>query len=369
MPDQKLRSQIVSHRVLNYLNAAYQGRFAFYNILSQLKHPRFSLDEIKGTKASIGRINAWLDTLWEGGLLFDEAKITRQTPDALAALETLEGLLPELSDLAHEIKRIFGQESFAENVEDVAFIVAAYGRNAYARDNYVRGFLEFGRIFNDPDLVSSWKQQLDFVTAEVKQANEFMLMLKENRVESPRIYEHLKFLARTLPGIFRAHTHDIRQLLCTYRWDFNFDKAAIEKHEARLWERAEIGAVEAGYWRAHGFNPDETAEWKKYEIIDPLVASEWLTTGFTPPLAEKWIRQQFSPLLALQWQLEDYHPEQAAELVRKGYLTPLDVPSAEQPPAEERRPAGDEEGYAAAAEEDEEPAEERDLEDEDNGAG
>ena len=344
MPDQKLRSQIVSHRVLNYLNAAFQGRFAFFNILSQLKHPFFSIEEIKVTKAVIEQIDRWLGGLWDGKLLFDETRIGKPTQETTRALTLLEQLIPELQDLAAGLRHLFAREGFGSEPQDVAFVVAAFGRNAYARDNYVRGFMEFGRVFNDSNMTSEWRRQLDLVTAEIKHANEFMLLVKENRVDNPKVYDQLRFMSRTLPGIFSAHTHDIRQLLCTHRCEFTFDKAAFEKHEARVWDRAEIGPIEAGYWRAHGFTPEEAQEWKKYEITDPLIASEWLTTGFAPALAAKWLQHQFAPLLALQWQLQNYLPEEAAERVRCGCLTPGEIP--------EEDPNADDESAAATSEED-----------------
>lgn len=37
--EHKLRNQIISHRILNYLNAGYQGKFTALNILSRLEVP------------------------------------------------------------------------------------------------------------------------------------------------------------------------------------------------------------------------------------------------------------------------------------------------------------------------------------------
>ncbi len=326
MLNQKLRSQRVSHRVINYLNALLQGKFAFQNILSQLNSAHFSLEAVKQAKAALARVSAWSDKLWDGDVLLDEARLERQSEEAQEAFDLLNALLPELSQLATQIKSILMTEGFENDKDSVALLIAAFALNAYARDNYVRGFLEFGRIFNDPDLAAHWKRHLPEVEVNIKQANELLLSLKENKNNEPNLYKHLAFICRTLPGRFRANMHDIRQLLTAYRGEFTYERAGMEKHEARLWERHEIPPVEAGYWRAHGFSPEEALEWKRAKFIDPAIAAEWNTIGFEPAYAAKWQRGRMLPLVAYQWHMEEFSPEEAIFLSQKGFFTPFELP-------------------------------------------
>lgn len=326
MPNQKLRSQIVSHRVLNYLNAAYQGRFAYLNVLSQLEHPLFNLEEVESTKQSLKTINDWLDELWGGEILFDESRAEHQSKEAAGSLDLLRSIKKELLELASELKLIIGQHEYFSDRNNVSLLVAAYGRKAYATDNYVRGFIEFGKVFRDSELVDIWEPQLQVVSDDIRNANELLLAVKSNQELEDQYYEHIKFVCRTLPGIFRANSHDISQLLITYHGDFTYDKAGFTKPEANVWEKHEIEPIEAGYWQAHDFGVTEALEWKEQEILDPLVAAEWKTAGVPAVHAAAWLAMAFSPLMAIQWNHAGYRPDQAAVLVGKGFASPLDVP-------------------------------------------
>ena len=77
---------IFSHRVLNYLSATYQGRFAFLNILSQLNHPSFNKEEVEKTKKAIEVTQHWLEQLWQGSAIFGQTVSTEQLKDQKNAL-------------------------------------------------------------------------------------------------------------------------------------------------------------------------------------------------------------------------------------------------------------------------------------------
>ena len=61
--DAGYRNIIYTHRVLNYLNASFQGKFAALNILSQFDHPAFSDQDIQTTRDTLLAIRGWMDLL------------------------------------------------------------------------------------------------------------------------------------------------------------------------------------------------------------------------------------------------------------------------------------------------------------------
>jgi hypothetical protein len=174
-------------------------------------------------------------------------------------------------------------------------------------------------------MVKLWKPKLADASESIKLANDFLLAFRKGTDLPHNFFQHLQFFCRTLPGIFRCHIHDIYQLLHTFKGNLSYERAGFLKPEAHVWDRAEIGVVEAGYWRAHDFSAPEAVEWRKNGVTDALTAAEWHLAGFPSQEAAIWIQVRFSPLLALQWASAGYNPEEAAILVGKEYHYPTDL--------------------------------------------
>ena len=49
----------LTHSFTNYLNALYQGKFAYLNILQKGNHPNFSEKELSETQAILENTAAW----------------------------------------------------------------------------------------------------------------------------------------------------------------------------------------------------------------------------------------------------------------------------------------------------------------------
>lgn len=318
-----------TQRVLNYLQASYQGRFAMLNIFSRTQHKLFSQKEVEKTQKILRELHGWEQEMFAKRLIFPIANA--QDPKGAehkAALEYLRAIKPELESLAKKVKEVLTSKSmFAEN-EDAFLLLATFSRNAYCRDNYVRGFIRFGQQINDKGLVDGYKLYLMDVKDHVDAINELLILLKKNdNVFTPEQLEYLAFLVRTLPGVFRAHIHDIKQLLAGPYDPFNYETAGFFKLEAEAWMRAGFSAIESGYWRAHEISIAEAEVWTSLEVVDPTVVAEWKTAGFPPEIAREWINVLFAPILAIRWANEGYSPREAAVLVMSGFKLPQDVPS------------------------------------------
>lgn len=322
--EQKLRNQVISHRMLNYLNGAFQGQFAFYNILAQLKSTHFSLTTISTIKEKITRTNELIDKLWDGEVLFLEERGRDQSKETEEVRDMLKELVTETLNLAYTTQQILQNREYYKDPEQVKILAAAYGRSCYSKDNYIRGFIKFAQIFSDRDMEEAWQNDLKQAQADVKYANEFIMALKKDEEKDISFFMHLHYTARLLPGVYSAQVHDIYQLLCAGFGDFSYEAAKIEPNEARLWERIDVPAIEAGYWRAYGFSPDNSVVWKKEGFLNPLHACEWATIGVDPKTSSDWLKCRFSPLEALNWIAANYSPEEALESIKKGVLSPIE---------------------------------------------
>lgn len=319
------RNLIYNHRVLNHLSASYQGKFAELNILSQLEHSSFSPDQIKKVKTAIVAIRGWLDSIISGHPLMSEENPFQNTlgKQILSALQALQDELPKY---AIQIKSILVSEDQADLKDTVAALIAAYGRNAYARDNYLRGFIKFYRTAEDNETADSYQEALADTSLEIQNVGDFVQVFRGSENLERSFVEHIRFFSRILPGIFQSQAHDIRQLIIGPRTLMGFDDAGFLKPEAADWRAANFEALEAGYWRAHEIASEEAMLWKAVNVNDPLIAAEWKTAGFDPPTASLWMDVKFSPLLAIQWHNLSFPPSVALEYVKQGYQSPADLP-------------------------------------------
>ena len=317
-----------TQRIINYLQASYQGRFAMLNIFSRTSHKLFKQSEVEKTQKILRELHGWEQEILGKRLIFPIANA--QDPkgkEHKAAHEYLKAIKPELESLAKKVKEILTSKSMFSENEDAFLLLATFARNAYCRDNYVRGFIRFGEKIGDRGLVDGYKMYLMDVKDHVDAINELLILLKKNdNVFAPEHTEYLAFLVRTLPGVFRAHVHDIKQLLAGPYDPFSFQTAGFFKMEAEAWAQAGYSAIEAGYWRAHEVSIDEAQQWTSLEVVDPTVVAEWKTASFPADIARQWIDVLFAPILAIRWANEGYSPREAAVLVMSGFKLPKDVP-------------------------------------------
>lgn len=316
-----------THRIINYIQASFQGRFAMLNIFSRTGHRLFKQAEVEKTQKIIKELHGWEQEMYEKRLLFPISNAHSPTNQHKQALEYLRAIKPELESLAKKIKEILTTQSMFTDPQDAFLLLATFARNAYCRDNYIRGFIRFGEHTADRSLTENYKRYLFDAKDHVEAINELLTLLKKNdNIFAPEHTEYLSFLVRTLAGVFRSHVHDINQLLTGPAEPFTYERAGFFRAEAEAWGTAGYPPVEAGYWRAHELSIAEAEEWKSFEIVDPSLVSDWKTAGFPPDIALQWIQVWFAPILAIRWANEGYSPREAAVLVMSGFKLPSEVP-------------------------------------------
>ena len=325
--DELYQDTAYTHRLINYLNSTYQGRFAMLNILGQTKHPLFKEEEVARTRDLLQEINSWNEEVLSKKLLFSSSNPSSSPAMHQKVIKYLESIIPELTSLSKKIKEILVSKTYLSNQKEAALLLAAFARDSYCKDNYIRGYISFGKAFNDESLVNNYNQFLEEAKAKLDVVNLQLSLIKQNNMEfNEEALMQLGFTARNLPGTFRAHIHDINQITCGLSQPFTPDKAKFFKAEFEAWRSMGFNVLQAGYWRAYEFGTEEAKEWIAYEILDPSLASEWKTAGFPPAVAAEWIAVLFPPLLAIQWTNASYNPREAAVLLISGYENPDQIP-------------------------------------------
>jgi hypothetical protein len=321
------KDRLATHAITNYLLAGYQGRFTFLNILSQLNFPSLNQGLITETRQSIDKIALWTEELWKGNDLFSATWNSPQTFDSQEALRLLDNLKPELYSIANEIARIVQAEDISQRFDDIVFLGASFGRFAYARENYIKGFLEFGQRFNVTHETNRYAALLPPAQEDVKLTHQILNVLRARTdATNPEFISGLLERCAPLVSVFRTHVHDINQLLGTYQGGFSFEKGDFTQQEAVAWKQIGMGPVAAGYWRASGFSAQDAEPWLVGNIANPPTAAAWRTYGFNADTAAQWIQQGFPPAFAKMWFKAGFDAVQTKAFVDQGILEPSKVP-------------------------------------------
>lgn len=320
------KDRLVTHSITNYLNASYQGKFASLNVLSQTKHESFQDDEIAQVQQTMAKIGAWNAQLYQDECLFSAAWSSPETFDAKHALDLLEKLKPEISGLSTELVRILNLSELPSD-GDIKFLLAALTRQAYSKDAYIRGFIEYGSRFGLPQMVTKYEELLPGSSSQLQRVHELLNAFRQSDclVEKmePSFFAFLHDAALNSPAVFRTHLHDINLLLSPFKGGgITFPQAEFSRAESDLWQNAGFGPVPAGYWRAYGINPEEARAWTDAKLGEAAAAAEWRNCGFDPQSAAGWAEIGFVPGYAAGWLKAGYSPQQAKEYAERGVFDP-----------------------------------------------
>lgn len=325
-PDELADLQL-THSITNYLLACYQGKFAWLNILSRLQFKKLPPEEVGKTEKLFETLNKWINSLWDGTPLFSAAWSEPDSFEADRALSLLMDLVPELSKLAQMIKTILSntEVDLSARQEEVKILIAAFGRYAYSQDNYVKGFVKFGEIFNQPDIANQYRAYIPTLEEKVKLTHTFLKIFQNEKPQAD-FYQSLRAVTTSLPGKFRMYCHDISQLAAVYKGEYTFEMGGIDTAEGQRWMNAGLGPQLAGYWRAYDITPEQSVAWRQIGINTSESAFAWSSLGFTPESCLRWASRNFPPSVAKQWQDAGYDPTSALVLIQQGFELPDMVP-------------------------------------------
>ncbi|MDC0358350.1 hypothetical protein OAO01_05990 [Oligoflexia bacterium] len=315
-----------SHLILNYLNAGYQGKFAFYNILSQLNYSSFNPESVTSTREALNQVNMWLNSLWRGNAIVCASWTTTEDYKSRKAVQMLEELKEDLKLVAWDVCQIFARENLSKEPESVKLLIAALGRYVYSRDNYIRGFIEFSKVFNSPDIAEQFTPLLPDVQEDVDMVHDLLAAYRKSTEQKGSFYHSLLDLVVTLPGTFYTHIHDINQIMSPLKGGFSFELTEIQPEEVALWKSFNVEPVEAGYWHAFGMNPEEAVAWNRKGFLEPLYVARWKVYGFGPEEARLWYDADFPIDIASLWSQAGFTPEEALANIDRGFVHPTEVP-------------------------------------------
>jgi len=317
----------ISHAIISYLNASYQGRFAYYNLLKQIKHPAADEGALEETRETLERVAEWSQDLLSGATLFSSTWTFPETFEAKKAMELLRELASEMDAFAVEVQKIFKTAKIGKTPDHFKFLIAAFGRFAYSRNNYIKAFIEFGKAFEYPEMVSQYEALLKNSDGDLNLTNEFLQHLEEKKEAEPVFYAALNQSTASLPAIFKTHVHDIRQLIAQFNGGFSYEAANFNEKDAYSWSMKGFDPVTAGYWAAYEISPESAKAWCDVGLTEPATSVEWDRYNFQPEAAIPWLKAGFPAAIAERWERFGHGPEKAMKLMKQGIKDPQELES------------------------------------------
>jgi len=317
-----------SHSVINYVNATYQGRFAYHNILLQLQNQPYLEGRIDESKQALAKVTEWLKALWDQNPIFSFTPNYTHAQEADHALSLLAIVRDELIELATNVQNaIKDQNATSRSEQLICELIASVGRFAYSRDNYLRGFVELAKFRKDQETKGRFEEELKQSDQDVQLAHSLLKHFKTNAASpGAAFYSALFSEAIPLPGIFRSYVHDIRQLLAIFEGGFTYLSAGITENESRAWKDIGISPLEAGYWLAYGIDAQGALKWNQLGITNYRVAGLWTAWSFPPDVAVKWLKAGYIPRLAGPWIRAGFELEEASNYINQGITLPEMIP-------------------------------------------
>lgn len=313
---------VLSHSIINYLQSSYQGVAAALNVQNQLNWSNFNPEQLTTIKERVVKIRSWWDDLWQGNALVSATWERPQTFDANKAFEWLAELRPNLEWFATNVHSAINRRPFGAEQNEIKFLVAAFARYAYARDNYVRGLIELGNRVGNTGIAEEYTGILDEAREELSVIHSLLSTFKEGQ-QSEAFLESLINECIKLPGVFLTHVHDLNQLLTVLNpKSLTFESLGYSPEQVKLWKKLKMTPVAAGYWVAHGIAPQEIPGWHQLGMSSAADASAWAARGFNPRTALPWLQAGFTAHLALLWAQGGASPEQAQKLASEGSPPP-----------------------------------------------
>ncbi|MEZ4754405.1 MAG: hypothetical protein R3A13_08880 [Bdellovibrionota bacterium] len=213
----------LTHSFTNYLNALYQGKFAYLNILKQGGHSLYSEKELSETQAILENTAAWRKRLFEDDTIFPKVAADKKnilSDEAKRIMALLEAIRPKNYHLAQNLETIFIDKNLENNPEHITLLVASFANYTYTRENYLAGGLNFAHHFGLNSVIDEATFYLNLAQQDIQLAHTFMNAVDNFEIAAKHFLQIIIGECRILPGAFRIFNNDIVALLNTYEGNY-----------------------------------------------------------------------------------------------------------------------------------------------------
>lgn len=315
--------------VINYLSSCYNGRYAFFKVLSDLGVAGVDPNELGRSADILKRIEPWFDELTKGIPLFAANWTAPGTFEAKKALDFLEAIKPELRWISTVALKALTQGN-PKNLplDELRILAACIARMKISNRAYSLGQVRFGEALQLAEFSAYYKALLPQLEEDLHATWIMTEALKDpTAVLGDSFIAGLAAEVETISPLALSQVHDINILTARFRGGISFATIEFTPQEAPAWVSAGLSPSDAGFWRAYGIAAPEASLWLKSGIEHPSVMVVWRGLGFSISDASTWLQLQFSnPHEAAAWRDAGFPPIEARSFRDRGITDPAAVP-------------------------------------------
>lgn len=312
----------LSHATLNYLLAAYIGQDIYFSVLKQFGANVLTEEYLEPIRQALGKIRPILEDFTKNMPFVSSSWQSPETFEAESALSMLKYAKGELSQAVAKMESALATPDLSADRESVALLIAGFARAANSRFSHWEGMSFYADHFGIEDLKITSANELKDSGEMVAFSHVLYDRFADPENVDPQSYEQLRIDSALTPMMLRAQVHESNVLLNMFVEKPRFEQYDFLPNEIPHWNRYNISAQDAGYWRAFLFTPEECMQWTQAEIRSPLSAALWRKFEFTPHTAYDWIRMGAPPKASRIWLNAGYDPRQASAFVEQGITDP-----------------------------------------------
>ena len=320
---------LVSHRVLNYLFAGFQGEFCYSNFMREMRSPEVTDEVMDRLNLTLKQIFGWYQGLGKGDCILSASWTAPQTFESRRALDWLDSLRSPLIKAAEHIQTVIKNANQVQLTrESSRRAIAHFARFAASNHSYSKGLLDLASLLKqepDPGLRIMFNQSLEDMGKAKAYADSFQSagLLADDLM--PKFLVDIK----RVPGTLLAQIHDITLLLSPYKGGETYLKSFFTQSEIAEWYQNGISLVDAGYWRAFEFNSEQAKQWIDSGIPIPGIASAWRTERFSGTEASEWAANGLTPIISRKWIAAGFKCAEALSYIKRGFADPDELPKGD----------------------------------------
>ena len=324
-----LTNEEINFKIINFLQSALQGKFAYLNILNQARHQMFNPEEFNTLKDNLKKV-ALLVSKYDQGIVIININNKINSEDEKFIFSLLQQIEGEFLSIGKKIIQKLSENLWQTNQQDSALLVAYYGYHSYIEENFYKKKLIHLQKQQNQERIVEAEYLLKDSTDSVELTGNFLNSIKNFENIEKGFFAHLGFFIGQQPGYFLSKAHSANILKNIKTKSLSYSDLKLDDAEANEWQDANLDPEQAGFWIAYNFQAFEAKEWISYGLVKARNAFEWKFAKFSPRESITWINFFFTPLLAIQWSNAKFNAEQSAFLITKGFSSPKELPTSKE---------------------------------------
>lgn len=318
-------------QIYDYMLSQYQGKHAYYTILSQLNSGHFKSGDLIFTDNAVTKTyNAKKDLVTNNHIVLYKNN-PNETLEAKSLLSSLKQLSMDILAHAETLTPVIESANYFSDQERVNLLLASYGWICYQRLHLQLCNFDSVSNLNLTETIPSIQARIRQAKAIIDEYDGFVQLFLSKQIIPQEVYIQFWEIAILTDVIMKYFAHDIDQfLIFTSKETFEYsDYKFMLPGEISEWEALKVDPILIGYWKACDFTPKDAAPWIHENFADPLFCKTCQRFKISLENAKIGVSLNIPLSLIRRWQNVNVPLQEAVQRMKNGEMPPI-IPEGER---------------------------------------